>query len=46
MVGAAVLEIVHLVTGLLLDQILFTRCRYVEKHHSAAHPLLKFDVLL
>ena len=43
---AAVLQIVHLVAGLLLDQVLLAGGRDVEQHHAAAHPLLEVDVLL
>ena len=43
---AAVLQVVHLVAGLLLDQVLLAGGRDVEQHHAAAHPLLQVDVLL
>ena len=43
---AAVLQIVHLVAGLLLDQVLLAGGGDVEQHHAAAHALLEVDVLL
>ena len=43
---AAVLQIVHLVAGLLLDQVLLAGGGDVEQHHAAADPLLQVDVLL
>ena len=43
---AAVLQIVHLVAGLLLDEVLLAGGGDVEQHHAAADPLLEVDVLL
>ena len=43
---AAVLQIVHLVAGLLLDQVLLAGGGDVEQHHAAADPLFEVDVLL
>ena len=43
---AAVLQIVHLVAGLLLDQVLLAGGGDVEQHHAAADPLFQVDVLL
>src|SRR6185295_6950381 len=43
---APVLQVVHLVAGLLLDQVLLAGRRDIEQHHAAAHPLLEVDVLL
>jgi hypothetical protein len=43
---APVLQVVHLVAGLLLDQVLLARGRDVEQHHAAADALLQVDVLL
>ena len=43
---AAVFQIVHLVAGLLLDQVLFAGGGDVEQHHAAADALFEVDVLL
>ena len=43
---APVLEIVHRVARLLLDQVLLAVCGNVEQHHAAAHPLLQAQVFL
>ena len=43
---AAVFQIVHLVAGLLLDEVLLAGGGDVEQHHAAAHALLEVDVLL
>ena len=43
---AAVLQIVHLVAGLLLDQVFLAGRGNVEQHHAAADPLFQVDVLL
>ena len=43
---AAILQIVHLVAGLLLDQVLFAGRGDVQEHHPAADTLLEVDVLL
>ena len=37
---AAVLQIVHLVAGVLLNQVLFAGGGDVEQHHAATDPLL------
>ena len=39
-----VLEVVHLVTRLLLNQVLLSGRRDVEQHHATAHPLLQPQV--
>ena len=43
---AAVLQVVHLVAGLVLDDVLLAGGRDVEQHHAAADALLEVDVLL
>ena len=43
---AAVLQVVHLVAGLLLDQVLLAGGGDVEQHHAAADALFEVDVLL
>ena len=43
---AAILQIVHLIAGLLLNKVLLTRSGDVETHHFAAYPLFKIDILL
>ena len=43
---AAVFQIVHLVAGLLLDDVLFAGGGNVQQHHAAADALLQVDVFL
>src|ERR1017187_9994247 len=43
---AAVFKVVHLVAGLVLDDVLFTGGRDVEKHHPTADTLFQVDVRL
>ena len=43
---AAVLQVIHRVAGLLLDEVFFTSCRHIQQHHAPAHALLEVQVLL
>ena len=43
---ATVLQVVHLVAGLVLDDVLFAGGGDVQEHHAAADPLFEVDVLL
>ena len=43
---AAIFQIVHLVAGLVLDDVLFACGGNVQQHHAAADPLFEVDVLL
>ena len=43
---AAVFQVVHLVAGLVLDDVLLARGGNVEQHHAAADALFQVDVLL
>ena len=43
---AAVLQVVHLVAGLLLDDVLLAGRGDVEQHHAAADALFEVDVFL
>ena len=43
---ATVLQVVHLVAGILNDQVLFARGGNVEQHHAPADALLQVDILL
>ena len=43
---AAVFQVVHLVAGLVLDDVLFACGGNIEQHHAAADALFEVDVLL
>ena len=43
---APVFQIVHLVAGLLLDQVLLARGGNIQQHHATADPLFQVDVLV